>query len=118
MNVKRRIGLALLALLLVGCATAATIQIILAYGWNPDTVLLEFNDKTFTGHTVFSTDLAWLPLVWGALALTALVGFFVGAGVLTGVLFMFVSLALPFLLLLALAYFTWKYRHRFAAKFS
>ncbi len=118
MNVKKRIALALLTALVFGCALAATIQILMAYLSNPETVLLQFNGRTFTGSTIFDTDIAWLPLVWASLALTAFVGLFIGAGVLAGVAFMLASLVLPLIALLAFGYFVWKYRGRIAGLFS
>jgi hypothetical protein len=118
MNVRKRIALALLATLVFGCALAATIQILIAYAFYPETVLLHFNDHTFTGATIFESDLAWLSLVWASLALTAFVGFFIGAGVLVGVALMLASLTLPLIAVLAIGYVGWKYRDRIAAKFA
>jgi hypothetical protein len=118
MNVKKRIALALFALLVVGCAAAATIQILLAFSTSSESILLQFNGHTITGATMFTTDLAWLPLVWATLALTAFVGFFIGAGVLSGMLLMLASLTLPFLIVLGVGFFGWKYRSRIAAKFA
>jgi hypothetical protein len=118
MNVKKRIALALFSLLVVGCAAAATIQILLAYTTHSESILLQFNGHTITGATLFTTDLAWLPLVWTTLALTAFVGFFIGAGVLTGVALMLASLALPLLIVLGVGFLGWKYRDRIASKFA